>query len=59
MAKTKRHNPASVWTVPEGFRSIYSHAVETAPGGRQLSISGQFGIAPDGTLSAERSSSRR
>jgi enamine deaminase RidA (YjgF/YER057c/UK114 family) len=53
MAKTKRHNPASVWTVPEGFRSIYSHAVETAPGGRQLFISGQFGIAPDGTLSAE------
>src|SRR5690349_4166534 len=52
MTKAKRHNPASVWTVPEGFRSIYSHAVETAPGSRMLFVSGQFGIARDGSLSA-------
>ena len=52
MTKAKRHNPASVWPVPEGFRSIYSHAVETAPGSRMLFVSGQFGIARDGSLSA-------
>jgi 2-iminobutanoate/2-iminopropanoate deaminase len=53
MTRAKRHNPASVWPVPEAFRSIYSHAVETAPGARMLFVSGQFGIAPDGALSAE------
>ena len=24
------HNPASVWQVPESFKSIYSHAVEVS-----------------------------
>jgi enamine deaminase RidA (YjgF/YER057c/UK114 family) len=52
MAKAKRHNPASVWAVPEAFRSIYSHAVETPPGARLLFVSGQFGIAPDGAAPA-------
>jgi enamine deaminase RidA (YjgF/YER057c/UK114 family) len=44
----ERHNPASVWTVPAVFRSIYAHAVEIPAGARTLLISGQFGIAPDG-----------
>jgi 2-iminobutanoate/2-iminopropanoate deaminase len=45
-----RHNPASVWQVPDGFRSIYSHAVEVKEGARALFISGQVGVAPDGML---------
>jgi 2-iminobutanoate/2-iminopropanoate deaminase len=45
-----RHNPSSVWTVPEAFRTIYSHAVEVPPGARLMFVSGQFGIAPDGSL---------
>ena len=48
----KRHNPTTIWPVPEVYRSIYSHAAETAAGARQLLISGQVGIAPDGTLPA-------
>ena len=47
-----RHNPASVWRVPDGFKSIYSHAVEVEEGARTLFISGQVGVAPDGTLPA-------
>jgi 2-iminobutanoate/2-iminopropanoate deaminase len=47
------HNPASVWQVPDGFRSVYSHAVELKGAERLLFISGQFGVAPDGKLSAE------
>ena len=47
-----RHNPASVWQVPDGFKSIYSHAVEVEEGARTLFISGQVGVAPDGTLPA-------
>jgi enamine deaminase RidA (YjgF/YER057c/UK114 family) len=50
MTKAKRHNPVSVWTVPEAFRSIYSHAVETTSGARMLFLSGQIGIAPNGSL---------
>jgi len=46
----KRHNPATVWTVPDQFRSIYSHAVEVSAGTRTLFVSGQIGTAPDGTL---------
>ena len=49
-AAGKRHNPASVWPVPEAFRAIYAHAVETPAGRRLLFVSGQLGIAPDGTL---------
>jgi len=47
---TKAHNPSTVWTVPEGFRTIYSHASELAAGSRMLSVSGQFAVAPDGSL---------
>jgi 2-iminobutanoate/2-iminopropanoate deaminase len=49
----KAHNPPTVWTVPEAFRTIYSHGTEVAAGSRTLFISGQFGIAPDGRLPAE------
>jgi enamine deaminase RidA (YjgF/YER057c/UK114 family) len=49
----KAHNPTSVWTVPDTFRPIYSHACELAPGARALFISGQFGVAPDGGLPGE------
>lgn len=45
-----RHNPATVWPVPEAFRAIYAHAVETPAGGRFLFVSGQLGLAPDGGL---------
>lgn len=50
MTNAKRHNPPSVWAVPEAFRSIYSHAVEAGGGARLLFVSGQLGIAPDGSL---------
>ncbi|SMF75621.1 Enamine deaminase RidA, house cleaning of reactive enamine intermediates, YjgF/YER057c/UK114 family [Tistlia consotensis] len=46
----RRHNPGSLWPVPEPFRSIYSHAVEVAAGSRLLFLSGQIGIASDGSL---------
>jgi enamine deaminase RidA (YjgF/YER057c/UK114 family) len=50
---TKAHNPPTIWTVPEPFRAIYSHGTEVAPGSRMLFVSGQFGVAPDGSLPAE------
>lgn len=43
-------NPPSVWTVPEPFRTIYTHAIEVPSGMRYLHISGQFGVAPDGVM---------
>lgn len=45
----KTINPPSVWTVPEPFRTIYTHAAE-APAGRSLFVSGQVGVAPDGRM---------
>jgi 2-iminobutanoate/2-iminopropanoate deaminase len=47
---TTAHNPSSVWTVPQGFQTIYSHATEVPAGMRILFISGQFGVAGDGSL---------
>jgi enamine deaminase RidA (YjgF/YER057c/UK114 family) len=44
------HNPTTVWTVPDAFRTIYSHAFEVRDAAKTLYISGQFGVAPDGTL---------
>jgi enamine deaminase RidA (YjgF/YER057c/UK114 family) len=44
------HNPATLWQVPETFRSVYSHPAEVAAPGRVLFVSGQFGVAPDGQL---------
>lgn len=43
-------NPATVWQVPDPYRSIYSHAVKVTGCAQQLFISGQVGIAPDGTV---------
>ena len=47
------HSPSSVWTVPEPFRNIYSHAVELPVGKRLLFISGQVGVAPDGRVAED------
>jgi 2-iminobutanoate/2-iminopropanoate deaminase len=49
-ASIRALNPSTVWSVPETFRQIYSHATELTAGTRLLFVSGQFGIAPDGTL---------
>lgn len=46
----KSHNPPTVWTVPEQFRTIYTHAREVPAGTRQFHVSGQFGVAPDGAM---------
>jgi enamine deaminase RidA (YjgF/YER057c/UK114 family) len=46
----KNHNPPTVWTVPEQFRTIYAHATEVPAGTRQLHVSGQFGVTPDGAM---------
>jgi enamine deaminase RidA (YjgF/YER057c/UK114 family) len=46
-------NPPRVWTVPEAFKTIYSHAVQVSDASMTLYISGQFGIGPDGSLPAE------
>jgi enamine deaminase RidA (YjgF/YER057c/UK114 family) len=49
----KAHNPPTVWTVPEAFRTIYAHGTEVAAASRMLFVSGQFGVAPDGRLPAD------
>ena len=46
-------NPPTVWTVPEAFTKINSHAVQVSDASKTLYISGQFGIGPDGRLPAE------
>lgn len=46
----QNHNPPTVWAVPEPFRTIYAHAREVPAGTRQLHVSGQFGVAPDGAM---------
>jgi 2-iminobutanoate/2-iminopropanoate deaminase len=48
-----RYNPEAVWQVPEGFRSIYAHGVELRSNARLLFVSGQIGIAPDGSLAGD------
>jgi 2-iminobutanoate/2-iminopropanoate deaminase len=48
-----RHNPEAVWPVPESFRSIYAHGVELRGDARLLFVSGQIGIAPDGSLAPD------
>jgi len=45
----KTLNPA---TVAPPF-SAYSHAVEIPPGARMLYVSGQLGVAPDGSVPAD------
>jgi enamine deaminase RidA (YjgF/YER057c/UK114 family) len=46
----QNHNPTTVWTVPESFRTIYTHAREMPVGVKQLYVSGQFGVSPDGIM---------
>jgi enamine deaminase RidA (YjgF/YER057c/UK114 family) len=43
-------NPATVWTVPEAFRHVYTHATEVSSASKMLFVSGQFGVRPDGSL---------
>ncbi|MGX7705303.1 GNAT family N-acetyltransferase [Methylobacterium sp. Gmos1] len=45
----KTIDPPTVWTVPDAFRTIYTHACE-APVGRLLFVSGQFGVTPEGRM---------
>jgi len=45
-------NPPTVWTVPEGFRNVYSHAAVASDTSKMLFVSGQFGVRPDGSLPA-------
>lgn len=45
----KTHNPASV-AAPTG---PFSHGVEVPPNARWLCVSGQIGVAPDGTTPAD------
>lgn len=53
MKDAKRYDPPSVWQASPAFRAIYSHAVEVPPGTRLLAISGQVGIAPDGSITPD------
>lgn len=50
MTESRRYNPSTVSAVPAAFSAIYSHAVEIPPDTRLLLISGQIGVAPDGTV---------
>ena len=49
-ATLKALNPSALWTVPEAFRTVYSHATEVSSASKMLFISGQFGVRPDGSL---------
>lgn len=49
-ATLKALNPSALWTVPEAFRTVYSHATEISSASKMLFISGQFGVRPDGSL---------
>lgn len=48
----KRHEPATLWPVPQGFRGIYAHAVQVRAPARLLVMFGQIGIEPDGSVPA-------
>lgn len=50
---SKARNPSTVWAVPAAFRLIYSHASEVSSDARLLFISGQVGVSPDGSSSAD------
>ena len=45
----RRHTPETIRAVPEAFQKIYTHAVEIAAPQRLILMSGQIGVAPDGT----------
>jgi enamine deaminase RidA (YjgF/YER057c/UK114 family) len=53
MPLTRSHNPSTVWPVPEAFRGIYAHAVELRAEARMLFLSGQLGVAADGSLASD------
>lgn len=46
----QNHDPPTVWTVPEQLRTIYTHARQVPAGTRQLHVSGQLEVAPDGVM---------
>ncbi len=48
----RRHTPASIRAVPDAFQKIYTHAVEIAAPQRLILLSGQIGVAPDGSTLA-------
>ena len=48
-ATVSRLNPETIRPVPEIFRGIYTHAVETSGLVRLIFISGQIGVRPDGS----------
>lgn len=50
MSVSVRHDP---WPVSDPYHGIYSHGVETRAGARILHVSGQIGVAPDGTLAVD------
>ena len=43
-------NPTTIWTVPERFASIYSHATVVKGAETLLFLSGQFGVNSSGAL---------
>lgn len=49
----KHYNPPTLWEVPETFRPIYSHGVETASAGRTLHLAGQLGIDLEGRVAQD------
>ncbi len=48
-----RHNPDALWPVPEAFQTIYSHGLEVSGANRLMFLSGQIGVAPDGTVPSD------
>ncbi len=50
MPTARRHDP---FPVAEPYHGIYAHGVELAAGVRTLHVSGQIGVAPDGSLSSD------
>jgi enamine deaminase RidA (YjgF/YER057c/UK114 family) len=42
-----------IWPVPDPLREIYAHSREARAGTRLLFISGQVGVAPDGSLAPD------
>ncbi len=42
-----------IWLVPDPLREIYAHSREARAGSRLLFISGQVGVAPDGSLAPD------
>ncbi|MEM7048567.1 MAG: RidA family protein [Acidobacteriota bacterium] len=50
MSVSIRHDP---FPVGEPYHGIYAHGVETRAGARLLHISGQIGVAPDGSLARD------